>query len=69
MGALMPKSRTIKLGAILPPADPAMLRMSGAELKAMADGRSAAASRARDEIARRKANKATKKSNAALLAK
>lgn len=65
----MPKAKVVKLGAIIPAADPAMLRMSGAELKAMADGRSAAASRARDEIARRKANAATKKANAALLAK
>lgn len=63
------KTTTIKLGAILPATDPAMLRMSGAELKAAAEGRGALAKRASAEIARRKANKATKKANAALLAK
>jgi len=66
----MPRKNTVtKLGSILPAHDPAMLRLSGAELKALAEGKSAAAKRAADEIARRKANKATKKSNAALLAK
>lgn len=61
--------RTIKLEAIIPAHDPAMLRMSGAELKALADGKSAVAKRAQAEVARRKANKAAKKSNAAKLAK
>jgi hypothetical protein len=62
-------ARTIKLDPILPASDPAMLRMSGKELKVLADGRSAAAKRAQAEIARRKANKAAKKANAAKLAK
>lgn len=68
----MAKAKVVKLGAIIPAHDPAMLRLSGKELKDLASGRSgrsAAAKRAADEIARRKANKATKKANAALLAK
>lgn len=65
----MPKPKLVKLAAIVPAHDPAMLRMSGKELRAMADGRSAAAKRAAAEIARRKANKATKKANAELLRK
>lgn len=65
----MPKQKLVKLAAIIPAHDPAMLRMSGKELRAMADGRSAAAGRARAEIERRKANKATKKANADLLRK
>lgn len=61
--------RTIKLDPIIPAHDPAMLRMSGGELKALAGGKGPAAKRAADEIARRAANKATKKANAAKLAK
>lgn len=61
--------RTIKLDPIIPAHDPAMLRLSGAELKKLAEGKGAASKRAADEIARRKANKATKKANAAKLAK
>lgn len=59
----------VKLAEIIPAHDPAMLRMSGAELKALADGRSKVADRARAEIARRKANKAAKKANAAAIRK
>lgn len=65
----MPKAKTIKLAAITPNHDPAMLRMSGKELKDAAAGRGAVATRAKAEIARRAANKAAKKSNAALLGK
>ena len=66
----MPRKTTVtKLGSIIPAHDPAMLRMGGKELKALASGKSAAAKRAQAEIDRRKANKATKKANAALLAK
>ena len=65
----MPRTKKITLAPIVPNHDPAMLRMSGKELKAMADGRSKAAERARAELERRKANKAAKKANAAALAK
>lgn len=65
----MPKTKTLKLAPITPNHDPAMLRMSGAELKSAATGRGAVATRAKAEIARRAANNAAKKANAAALRK
>ena len=74
----MPRKTTVtKLGSIIPSSDPAMLRMSGAELKAAAKGETlhggvvpkGVATRAKAELERRAANKATKKANAAKLAK
>lgn len=58
----------VTLASIIPAQDKALLRWSGAELKAAAKGRTALAKRAKAELDRRAANKAAKKQNAAVLA-
>jgi hypothetical protein len=61
-------ARKLTLAPIVPCHDPAMLRMSGAELKAAVAKGGAVSKRAKAELDRRAANKAAKKANAAKLA-
>jgi len=58
------KKNVTVLAPILPAQDKALLRWSGAELKAAAEKKNALGTRAKNELARRAANKLAKKSNA-----